>query len=149
VVINESLPKNQIASMIPSHCVISVPDIEASISWYKEMFRFTVLSSKFDPFWKAKIAFIGHGNFKLKLFEVDQATVLPDERRIPNLDIRTHGTKHVAYAVKDINTLMFDLKTKGVDVAMDVFPMQGNLVAFIRDNAGNLIELIERNAAST
>jgi methylmalonyl-CoA/ethylmalonyl-CoA epimerase len=38
---------------------------------------------------------------------------------------------------------METLKSKGVDVAMDVFPMEGDLVAFIRDNTGNLIELIQ------
>ena len=46
----------------------------------------------------------------------------------PNLDIRTHGTKHVAYLVQDLDTLMADLKTKDVDIAMDVFPMQGDKV---------------------
>jgi len=30
-----------------------------------------------------------------------------------------------------------------VAVAMGIFPMEGDLVAFIRDNAGNLIELIQ------
>jgi hypothetical protein len=38
---------------------------------------------------------------------------------------------------------MDTLKAKGVDVAMDMFPMGNDLVAFIRDNAGNLIELIQ------
>ena len=68
---------------------------------------------------------------------------MPDDRRVPNLDIRTHGNKHVAYAVEDIRTLMDTLKEKNVDVAMDIFPMGKDLVAFIRDNAGNLIELIQ------
>jgi hypothetical protein len=39
---------------------------------------------------------------------------------------------------------MGTLKSKGVDVAMDIFPMEKDLVAFIRDNAGNLIELIQQ-----
>jgi methylmalonyl-CoA/ethylmalonyl-CoA epimerase len=41
---------------------------------------------------------------------------------------------------------METLKSKGVDVAMDVFPMEGDLVAFIRDNTGNLIELIQHQS---
>ena len=36
------------------------------------------------------------------------------------------------------------LKAKGVDVALDVTPMPDGSVAFIRDNAGTLIELLEQ-----
>jgi methylmalonyl-CoA/ethylmalonyl-CoA epimerase len=73
------------------------------------------------------------------------AAPLPEDRKTPNLDIRTHGAKHIAYGVDDLNTLMQTLKDRGVDIAIDIFPMEGDLVAFIRDNSGNLIELIQEN----
>lgn len=127
----------------PLHCGISVPDLEASIAWYVRMLGFTVVSNKYIAALKAKIAFLKLGDFSIELFETDHAAPLPPDRRIPNLDIKTHGIKHVAYRVEDLTALMTDLKEREVDVAMDVFPMEGDLVAFIRDNTGNLLELIE------
>lgn len=128
----------------PLHVGISVPDMDASIAWYQQMLGFRLVSDKYFDQLPARIAFLELGDFSIELFEVPGAAPLPDDRRVPNLDIRTHGTKHVAYAVADLRGLMSQLKSKGVDVAMDVFPMEGDLVAFIRDNAGNLLELIQQ-----
>jgi methylmalonyl-CoA/ethylmalonyl-CoA epimerase len=127
----------------PLHVGISVADIEASIAWYEQILGFRLVSDNYYEQLPARIAFMELGGFSIELFQVPGAAPLPDDRRVPNLDIRTHGTKHVAYAVKDLSGLMETLKSKGVDVAMDIFSMEGDLVAFIRDNTGNLIELIE------
>lgn len=130
----------------PLHVGVSVPNISASIAWYEEMLGFKLVSDRYFDKLPARIAFMAHGDFSIELFEVEGAAPLPDDRRVPNLDIRTHGTKHIAYAVEDLATLMKTLKSKGVDVAMDIFPMEDDWVAFIRDNAGNLIELIQQPA---
>jgi methylmalonyl-CoA/ethylmalonyl-CoA epimerase len=127
----------------PLHVGISVADIKASMAWYEQMLGFRLVSDNYYEQLPARIAFMELGGFSIELFQVPGAAPLPDDRRVPNLDIRTHGTKHVAYAVKDLSGLMETLKSKGVDVAMDIFSMEGDLVAFIRDNTGNLIELIE------
>ncbi|MBP1626963.1 MAG: hypothetical protein H6Q00_1438 [Holophagaceae bacterium] len=128
----------------PLHQGISVADMEASIAWYERMFGYQVVSDAYVPQLPARIVFMELGDWSIELFHVDGSASLPNDRRIPNLDIRTHGTKHVAYLVDDIVSLMDDLKAKGVDVAMDIFPMAGDKVAFIRDNTGNLIELIQK-----
>lgn len=128
----------------PLHVGVSVPDVSASIEWYTQMLGFRLVSDQYFEKLPARIAFMEHGDFSIELFEVEGAAPLPEDRRVPNLDIRTHGTKHIAYAVDDLKTLMDRLKSKGVDVAMDLFPMEGDLVAFIRDNTGNLIELIQQ-----
>jgi len=129
----------------PLHVGISVPDMGASIAWYEQMLGFRLVSDKYFEQLPARIVFLEQGGFSIELFEVPGAAPLPDDRRIPSLDIRTHGTKHAAYAVEDLAGLMEKLKSKGVDVAMDIFPMEGDLVAFIRDNAGNLLELIQQH----
>jgi methylmalonyl-CoA/ethylmalonyl-CoA epimerase len=138
--------KKHAVSIKPLHCGVSVPDVEESIAWYQEMLGFTLISNKYIPALKAKVAFLEHGDFKIELFEVENASLLPEERRIPNCDIKTHGTKHVAYAVADISQVMAYLKSRNVDVALDVFRIEGELVGFVRDNAGNLIELIQEPA---
>jgi hypothetical protein len=49
--------------------------------------------------------------------------------------------------VKDIRTLVAGLKACNADIAKDVFPMHTDLGAFIRDNAGNLLEFIQKREA--
>jgi methylmalonyl-CoA/ethylmalonyl-CoA epimerase len=91
-----------------------------------------------------KVAILKQGDFILELFCLSDAAPLPDERRNPGTDIRVHGVKHVAYAVRDIDALMDDLKAKGVDLVWDVVVHDGDKCAFVRDNTGNLVEFVER-----
>jgi methylmalonyl-CoA/ethylmalonyl-CoA epimerase len=127
------------------HCGISVPDLEASITWYQEILGFSI-EQRFAidavPF---KAAFLRRGDFRIELLEIAGASPLPEDRRYPNEDLRTHGTKHIAFAVQDVRSVFAELKRRGVDIAMDVFVVEGiGPGGFIRDNAGNLIELLER-----
>ncbi|WP_005036736.1 VOC family protein [Holophaga foetida] len=129
----------------PLHGGISVADMDASIAWYQSMLGFQLVSNKFIPPLKARVAFLERDGWSLELFEHTECKPLPADRRTPNLDIQTQGFKHVAYAVEDLAAAMAELKAKGVDVAMDLFPMEGDQVAFIRDNTGNLVELIQQS----
>lgn len=131
------------AILKPLHLGISVPDMDESIAWYNDILGFSLLSDNYIKPIKARVAFLKHREFSVELFEVEGARPLPEERREPNLDIQTHGTKHMAFAVKDIRKFVDHLKDKNVDIAMDIFPMEEDLVCFIRDNSGNLIELIQ------
>ena len=62
---------------------------------------------------------------------------------MPDEDLRTHGNKHVCYAVKDVRALTDELKSRGADIVF-IKEMGQVTVAYIRDNAGNLIELVQR-----
>jgi len=135
----------QAFSLQPLHGGLSVADMEASIAWYGRMLGFRLISCKFIAPLKAKVAFLEREGWSLELFEHVESKPLPADRRAPNLDIQTQGFKHVAYAVADIQGVMAELKAKGVDVALETFPMEGDQVAFIRDNTGNLIEFIQRS----
>ena len=128
----------------PHHLGVSVPDLEASVDWYCEKLGFTVAKRITLDAIPAKIAFLNHGDFNIELFEIPGASPLPDDRRYPDRDLRTNGTKHIALAVKDLNKVADTLKHRGVDFAKDVTEIDQTLMAFIRDNAGNLIELIQQ-----
>lgn len=127
----------------PHHCGISVPDLEASIAWYRDMLGFSLVKKQTLDVVSAKIAFLKRGDFLIELFEIGDANPLPDDRRYPNRDICTHGTKHIAFSVDDVPKFIDSLKKRGVDIAMNVNMMEDKAMAFIRDNAGNLIEIIE------
>jgi len=132
-----------IIDLKPHHLGISVPDLEASIDWYRENLGFSLAKRLTLDAIPAKIAFLNHGDFNIELFEISEASPLPDDRRYPDRDIRTNGTKHIAFAVQDLRKFADTLKDRGVDFAKDVTEMDQTLMAFIRDNAGNLIELIQ------
>lgn len=129
----------------PLHQGISVPDMDASIKWYSDVFGFTKLSDTFIKFLNARVVFLGLYGFQIELFQymgADKKPV-PPERLEPNEDIKTCGTKHVAYAVENMASLIEHFEEKGVDIVKPPFQMEGDTVCFIRDNSGVLIELIQ------
>ncbi|MFC3531247.1 VOC family protein [Vogesella facilis] len=126
----------------PHHAGISVPDLDASIDWYGRMFGFELESRVFIDIIPAHVAFMRRGNFRIELFQLDGAAPLPAERREPNRDLLTHGNKHVCYAVQDVVATVAGLREKGADIVFQK-TVQGTPMAFLRDNAGSLIELIE------
>jgi methylmalonyl-CoA/ethylmalonyl-CoA epimerase len=121
------------------HWGISVPNLDDSIAWYREMLGFHEERRFAIPVARAKAAIIRRGGLAIEIFEVQGANPLPPDRRIPNEDIRTHGVKHVALAVDHRQRLLDFLSTRGVEVIY-----RGIQGAFILDNAGNIIELMER-----
>jgi methylmalonyl-CoA/ethylmalonyl-CoA epimerase len=123
------------------HGGISVPDLEASIRWYAEVLDFEVEQRLEIPAIPAKVAMLRRGDLRLELFEVPGAQPLPEERRHPNLDLRTHGNKHLAFAIKDIDSAERELRSRGADIVwVRRFEFGANI--FLRDNSGNLIELV-------
>lgn len=126
----------------PHHVGISVPDLQASIDWYGRMFGFEVETRVYIDLIPAHIAFLRLGDFRIELFQVEGAAALPPDRREPNLDVRTHGNKHLCYALQDVPATVAGLREKGADIVFEKV-IQGTPMAFIRDNAGNLVELMQ------
>jgi len=124
------------------HGGISVPDLDASIGWYRDMLGFELEKREFVPTIPADIAFIRNGDLRFELFQLADAAPLPADRREPDRDLRTHGNKHVAFVVADPIAFAELLAERGVDVVW-ARRMPHGAAAFIRDNAGNLIEFLE------
>ena len=129
-------------ALTPHHVGISVPNLDAAIAWYGEMLGFGVERRMEVAQIPARIAWLRRDDFRLELFEVADAAALPEDRRIPNRDLKTHGTKHLALAVSDVDAFVAELKMRGADIAMHT-RIHGEPMAFIRDNAGTLIELVQ------
>ena len=126
------------------HTGISVQDMEASLVWYKEVLRFEKVKDEYAPPLGARICFIrGCGGYEIELFRYDAPKPLPDERRMPNSDLQTVGTKHVAFETDDMAALREHFVAHQVDIAHEV-TMDGESVMFIRDPDGVLIEFIQK-----
>jgi methylmalonyl-CoA/ethylmalonyl-CoA epimerase len=125
------------------HAGISVPDLEASIAWYREMLGFDVDNRIMIDAIPAKVAMLKRGPLRIELFEVPAPTPAHEDRRHPNRDAHTLGNKHVAFAVKDIDAMVAELKARGADIVFSA-RMPFGAFCFIRDNVGTLIEFCEQ-----
>lgn len=124
------------------HVALSVPDIGQSIAWYQEMFGFKEVRRGGQPN-GMQTALIQRGNVRIELFEVPGAAPLPESRRNPSEDFRTHGVKHFAFRVNDVRSVLTLLQAKGVKVVFELHDYPGAAFAFVSDNAGNAVELIQ------
>ncbi len=126
----------------PHHVGISVANIDESIVWYQKYLNFTLLWQNDFPMIQTKIAFLRHGSFDIELFEHYETKKLADYMT----DIQYQGTKHICFVMENgLETLFERLDTEGVDIAMSLreSPPKDALMCFIRDNTGNLIEIIQ------
>ena len=124
------------------HGGVSVPDLEAAIAWYGEVLGFAVEKRFEISAANAKAAFVVKGPLRFEIFEVAGAAPLPKDRRYPPSDLRTHGNKHLAFHVTDMDAFLAEMRAKGADVAFVVEEDFGR-GCFLRDCAGNLIEFVE------
>lgn len=126
----------------PHHLGVSVPDLEAAIDWYGRMLGFELESRVYIDLIPADVAFIHRDGFRVELFQLEGAAPLPEDRREPNRDLLTHGNKHICLGVQNTEAMVAQLREKGADIVFEK-TIQGTPMAFIRDCADNLIELIE------
>jgi metallo-beta-lactamase class B len=126
-----------------NHVALSVPNIAESIAWYEKMLGFKGTMRPSQPGARQLVADLRRGNITIELFQVTDAAPLPESRKNPSEDFRTHGVKHFGFEVKNLPAVLAELKAKGVKMAFDLRITPTEDFAFISDNAGNAIELIE------
>jgi len=124
------------------HGGVNVPDLEEALQWYKDILGFEVERRFEIPPANAQVAMVRKGPLRFEIFGTASANPLPEERRMPLTDLRTHGNKHVAFQVKDLDAFLAQVESKGADVAFVVREEFGS-GCFLRDCAGNLIEFVE------
>ena len=130
----------------PHHVGISVANMEESIAWYQKYLDFELVWSNDFPMINTKIAFLKHGDFQVELFEHSDTKPLEDYRKNPLTDIQFQGTKHICFVMENgLETLHEHFVTEGVDIEMSLreSPPKDALMCFVRDNTGNLIEIIQ------
>ncbi len=124
------------------HGGVSVPDLAEAIAWYGRVLGFEVEKRFYIEAARSHTAMVRKGPLRFELFEVAGAAPLPEDRRHPPADLRTHGNKHLAFRVADLDAFLAEMEAMQVDVAFVVREAFGK-GAFIRDCAGNLIEFVE------
>lgn len=124
------------------HGGVSVPSLDEAIDWYGRVLGFEVEKKFYIEAAKSHTAMVRKGPLRFEIFEVEGAAALPEDRRFPPRDLKTHGNKHVAFRVEDLEEFLTEMDAKQVDIAFVVREAFGK-GCFIRDCAGNLIEFVE------
>jgi methylmalonyl-CoA/ethylmalonyl-CoA epimerase len=125
------------------HAGISVPSLDDATRWWSDMLGFEVDQNIDIPAIPARIAMLKRGGLRIELFEVPGAEPLPAARSDMHADLHTHGHKHVAFAVEDVDAIVEEMRARGADIVMTKRAPWGAFL-FIRDNVGNLIEFVEQ-----
>ena len=126
------------------HGGVSVPSLEGAIAWYCDVLGFEVEKRFYIEAARSHTAMVRKGPLRFELFEVEGAAPLPEDRRHPPRDLQTHGNKHVAFRVDNLDAFLAEMAQKGADVAFVVREAFGK-GCFVRDCAGNLIEFVEES----
>ena len=125
------------------HGAVSVPNLDESIAWYQKMLGFEVEQRVRIPGQPVEFAMLKRGDLRVELFAAENSKPMEANRREPNTAFLSQGSLHVAFAVPDTRALAESLRQRGADIVwIRDFPWGSN--AFIRDNAGNLIEFVQQ-----
>jgi catechol 2,3-dioxygenase-like lactoylglutathione lyase family enzyme len=127
------------------HGAVSVPNLDESIRWYETMLGFALERRNQIPGQDCEYAMMKLDDIRVEIFEAKGSKPLNPERREPNTDFRTQGNLHFSFIAPNVRALGEKLRDRGVDIVwIKEFPFGTNV--FLRDNAGNLIEIVEERA---
>lgn len=125
------------------HSAVSVPALAVAVEWYARVFGFAVERRVTLSHIPAEVVTLRREELRIELFQVQGSAPAPAERCEPDLDLRTQGNKHFAFAVPELEPVVRELQRLQVDIVF-FRQLEFATFAFIRDPAGNLIELIEQ-----
>jgi glyoxylase I family protein len=122
------------------HVALRVVDYDAAIDWYTKKLDFIV--DQEWPYGDMQLAYLSNGTVKIEILGASKA-----EQQIPPTDLAdTFGTErihHFCIAVDDLDGTVEELRRRGVSLLGEPFVVEpiGRRLAFLTDNAGNMIEL--------
>ena len=126
------------ATMAINYVAISVPNYQETLQWYQNNFDATI-----EKEWTApklphlKLAYLNISGFRLKVIGNAQSSSFPN--------LKTTGLAHLSFQVDNVDEVMNKLKERGVNTFVEGTDYQdlGVRVGFIKDNNGNVIELVQ------
>jgi methylmalonyl-CoA/ethylmalonyl-CoA epimerase len=145
----------------PHHVGISVRDLDAAISFWSEVFGFELDFKAELKGIRTTVAFLKRDGFRIELFQKDGAVPAHADRLKPNTDLLTHGTKHIAFSVEDVQAaaemlhargvrIVGIMRGKGVPMSQEDDPRLDGAKApamalFFLDESDTLVEIIRRS----
>lgn len=149
-----------LSEISPHHFSVAVTNLDQAIAWYSSIFGFELERRFHVPGIPAEGAFLRRPELRIELWCAVGVAPVPENRKVPDEDLRTAGTKHVGFMLPNLQGQLAALVERGVDIATVQRrrgePMRPDpdvlapgkppvFAAFIRDPFGTLIELLDRD----
>ena len=124
---------------------LSVADVDASAKWYSEKLGLTI-QKRIPRNNGVAVAILEGGGLIVEILQLDAAVPLTSLSPRPASTTNVHGIFKAGVIVDDYEGALTRLRERGVQIAMGPFPASADQHAnvIIRDNSGNLIQLIAK-----
>jgi glyoxylase I family protein len=140
------MPQNTLGIARADHVSIRVPEYDATIAFYTSILGFDLVQEWTlpDALPGARFAYLQLGSFEIEVIAEGQLTELT-----PTTDVADHlsrgGYGHLCLRVDDLQATVEGLKERGAQFLAEPFEVApiGQLLAMIKDNSGNVIELAQ------
>jgi len=126
-----------------THTSIRVSNMEKSIDFYTRFLGLKLLNRREIPQNNAEIAFLQDPEGKGARLEL---TYFRNQKKFIQAEYEDRLFDHLAFDIRDMNETISLMRREKVTITDEPFRLTatGNLIAFIEDPDGTLIELIER-----
>jgi lactoylglutathione lyase len=125
------------------HTSIRTSDMNRSIDFYTRLMQLKLMSRRKIPQNNAEIAFLGDPAGKGALLEL---TMYQKQKKFIQAEYEDRLFDHLAFEVSDMEKTIALMRKEKITITDEPFRLSpaGQLIAFIEDPDGTLIELIER-----
>lgn len=136
---------NPLTLMRADHIMISTADYSGTVEWYKKILGFEVVREwDIDGYPDVDVGYIAANGFMIEV--VGTKIAFQDEKVAPDVftAMSDRGYVHLAFNSPDVDAVAAELIDRGVKLELPPtnFDAAGVRLIFIRDNNGNLIEIV-------
>lgn len=142
----DKVPKrNPLALMRADHIMISTADYSATVEWYRSILGFEIVREwAIDGYPDVEVGYISANGFMIEIVGTKES--FQDEKVAPDVfaAMSDRGYVHLAFNSADVDAVAVELTRRGVELELPPtnFDAAGVRLLFIRDNNGNLIEIV-------
>ncbi len=129
------------------HVSVRTSDMDRSLKFYTKFLGLQIESRKEIVQTNAEIVFLQDPSGKGAKLEL---TLYRDQKKFIQADYEYRLFDHLAFEVKDMQQTLKAMREAGVNITDEPYRLSptGNLLAFVEDPDGTLIELIEKQVPS-
>jgi methylmalonyl-CoA/ethylmalonyl-CoA epimerase len=136
---------NPLALMRADHIMISTSDYQGTVDWYRSVLGFEVVREwDIDGYPEVDVGYIAANGFMIEV--VGTPKEFQSEKVAPDVftAMSDRGYVHIAFTSADVDAVAAELLSRGVALELSPtnFDAAGVRLLFIRDNNGNLIEIV-------
>jgi methylmalonyl-CoA/ethylmalonyl-CoA epimerase len=127
------------------HVALNVSNYDETLQWYQDKLDATIKREwAVDVFPDLKLAYLQVYGFRIEIVSSTQSRLGMPEARDFGEGLRTSGIGHFCFRVEDVDAVLAELNRRGVPAFVELgsYPDAGVRLCFVKDNNGNLIELV-------